>query len=489
MGTLPLQNRETLNRSTYVLHINSNSKVWAFALEMASQKSAKGHQVLILDTSNVPSFGFNSFARGRFEKKALGSELIKVVKKKFSLIEYMQENLFAYSKFIEGRRIDRFPAINAAGVELNAIIHARISTFLGVRDYAFTEIPWRVFRKHFITATICSKFFEQNFPEGEPTVIVYNGREVMSAVLLQHAFATGCETIIGERGSDSGKFQLFDESPHYHPNWWDLIKNYKEEYLQESELKLKVSKYKQDRLSGFDTYFSDIWNPPKDLVKGKNLGSTGYVLYLTSSSTEFSPFEKFDSKLGYANQFEGVEILADECQKQGQTLVIRRHPRSVGIDDVDREEIFWKQVRGYANVRYIGPKEDYSSYRLTEDAAVIFVWRSSMGYESMLMGKATYALGTSKWAWDSQIQCWTREEIGRAIGSPKLESASVNIIEKFSQFMSSSGTKYTLFKSVEKWGVTTMSDRRIFNLFLQRVRSKAYDYYLSISNKSRKRNA
>jgi hypothetical protein len=140
-------------------------------------------------------------------------------------------------------------------------------------------------------------------------------------------------------------------------------------------------------------------------------------------------------------------------------------------------------------VRYIAPKEDYSSYKLTEDAAVVFVWRSSMGYESMLMGKPTYALGTSKWAWDQQVQCWTREKIEKAIHSPKLEPVSVNIIEKFSEFMSSSGTQYTLFKSVEKWGVITISDTKIFNLFLQRVRSKTYDYYLIISNKSRKRNA
>ncbi len=488
MGDFSQQNGEPLNR-VYVLNINSNSKVWAFALEMASQKSAEGHQVLILDTSNVPSFGFNSFARKRFEKSALKSKLVVVVKKRFSLIEYLRENLFAYSKFIEGRKLDRFPLIDSGGVELNAIIHARISTYLGVRDYEFSDIPWRVFRKHFITATICSKFFKQYFPVDNPVVVAYNGREVMSAVLLQQAFAHECETIIGERGSDSGKFQLFAVSPHYHPNWWDLIKNYKEEYLQENELRSNVNKYKQDRLSGFDTYFSDIWNPPKDLVKGKNLGSTGYVLYLTSSSTEFSPFEKFDSKLGYANQFEGVEVLADECQKQGRTLVIRRHPRSVGIDNVDREERFWKQVRSYPNVRYIAPKEDYSSYKLTEDAAVVFVWRSSMGYESMLMGKPTYALGTSKWAWDPQIQCWSRDQIEKAIRSPKIEPASVEIIEKFSQFMSSSGTKYNLFKSVEKWGVVTISREKIFNLFLQRVRSQTYDYYLTLSNRSRKRNA
>lgn len=488
MGTFSPQNREPLNR-IYVLNINSNSKVWAFALEMASQKSAEGHQVLILDTSNVPSFGFNSLARKRFQKNTLNSELIVAIKKHFSLIEYLRENLFAYSKFIEGRKINRFPAINSAGIELTAIIYARISTFLGVRDYEFSEIPWRVFRKHFITATICSRFFKQNFPAEKSSVIAYNGREVMSAVLLQHAFANGCQTIIGERGSVSGKFQLFADSPHYHPNWWDLIKNYKEEYLQVSELQLNVSNYKRGRLSGFDTYFSDTWNPPKDLVEGKNLDLAGYVLYFTSSSTEFSPFEKFDSKLGYANQFEGVDILASECHKQGQTLVIRRHPKSIGIDDVDREEKFWEQVRSYPNVRYIGPKEDYSSYKLAEDAAVIFAWRSSMGYESMLMDKPTYALGTSKWAWDPQIQCWSREQIEKAIRSPKLEPASANIIEKFSQFMSSSGTKYNLFKSVEKWGVITISDTKIFNLFLQRARSKTYDYYLTISNKSRKRNA
>ena len=476
-------------KQTYVLNLTSNSKVWAFAMEMAYRKSLDGDTVILLDTSNVPYVNFLSLSRRRFQKQILNSGQVQVTKKRFSPNEYVREVVHAYIKFRQGRKINSFPSITYGEVELSSILQARISTYLGIREYSFSEVPWRVFKRHFITATISSKFFLKHFPKSEATVTAYNGREVMSAVLLQHAFKRGFPTLIGERGSDNGKFQLFDNSPHFHPNWWDLISNYENFDLEDTQLSQRVVTYKQSKLSGFDTYFSDIWNPPRDLIEGTGLGMDGYILFLSSSSTEYSPFDIYNSDLGYRDQFEAVEILANECLNQDKILVIRRHPKSIGIDGVDREARFWKKISLLTNVIYISPTQNYSSYKLAEDAQVVFVWKSSMGYESMLMGKPTYALGTSKWGWDPQVQCWSNSRISECVMSPKLESVSQNIIQKYSQFMSTSGTDFLLFSSVDKWGVVTKSGKKIFNLFLERLRRKVHDYTLKLTRRERKRNA
>ena len=73
--------------------------------------------------------------------------------------------------------------------------------------------------------------------------------------------------------------------------------------------------------------------------------------------------------------------------------------------------------------------------------------------------------------------------------NPKLERASENIVEKYSQFMSTSGADFLLFDSVEKWGVVTKSGKKIFNLYLERLRRKVHDYTLKFTRKERKRNA
>ena len=476
-------------KETIVLNVNSNAKVWAFSIEMAHRKSLEGHPVILFDTTHVPPISFLSFSRKRFENEILKNGNVKLVKYHYSMFEYLRENFKALENFFVGKRHNSFPTITRGGVDLNAILQARISTYLGVRDYDFSEVPWKVFRTHFVTAVICSTFFAKHFPKSESVVIAYNGREVMSAVLLQHAFYTGSKTLIGERGSDNGKFQLFDRSPHFHPNWWDLISTFENLDSCDDLLSQKVLAYEQSKLAGFDTYFSDIWNPPKDLVKGKSLGTQGYVLFLSSSSTEYSPFDKYNSELGFLNQFEAVQILAEACLDQNQVLVVRRHPKSIGVDAVDREKNFWKTIISYSNVVYIGPKEDYSSYKLVEDARVVFVWKSSMGYESMLMGKPTYALGTSKWAWDTRLQCWTQSRISECVREPKIEVASRVILEKYSLFMATSGTNFQLFNSVNKWGIVTKSNDKVFNLFLERPRRKLYDYFLKLTNGNRRRNA
>jgi hypothetical protein len=476
-------------KDTVVLNVNSNAKVWAFSIEMAYRKSLEGHRVILLDTTQVPPIGFVSFSRKRFEKEILKLTGVEIVKYRYSMFEYIRENCNAWNKFFDGKRRKSFPNVKRGGVDLSKILQARISTYLGVRDYDFSEVPWRVFRKHFVTSAISSTFFAKHFPKTESLVFAYNGREVMSAVLLQHAFSSGFRTVIGERGSDNGKFQLFDNSPHFHPNWWHLISTYVNSDLSDDLLSQRVLDYKQSKLTGFDTYFSDIWNPPKELVKGRGLDVSGYVLFLSSSSTEYSPFDQYNANLGYLNQFEAVQILASACLDQNQVLVVRRHPKSIGVDGVDREEKFWNTILSLSNVIYIGPKEDYSSYKLVEDARVVFVWKSSMGYESMLMGKPTYALGTSKWAWDPNLQCWTQLRVSECIGNPRIEFESKEILDKYSQFMATSGTRFLLFNSVDKWGVVTKSNARVFNLFLERFRRKIYDYFLLLTNRNRKRNA
>jgi len=488
MENFSRQNREPL-KPTYILNLNSNSKVWAFAMEMAHRKSEAGYPVLLLDTSNVPFITFFSLSRRRFQKHITKTGQVLVIKKHYSAIEYFKEVMFAYCKFRQGKRFGTFPRITGGGVELTSIIQARISAYLGVREYDFSEVPWRVFRKHFATARICSNFFSRNYPKTDSIVVAYNGREVMSAVLLQQAFNHGFTTFIGERGSDSGKFQLFENSPHYHPNWWELISKYELFESEDDHISHRIHQYEKSKLAGFDTYFSDIWNPSKDLIEADGLDIKGYVLFLSSSSTEYSPFDKFNSDLGFKDQFEAVELLASQCYKQNEMLVIRRHPKSVGIDGLDREARFWKKISSLKNVIYIKPAENYSSYKLVEDARVVFVWKSSMGYESMLMHKPTYALGTSKWGWDPQVQCWTDSRISECVRNPRVEIATNNIVKKFSQFMATSGTNFQLFSSVEKWGVVTQSGDKIFNLFLERVRRKSYDFVLKVTNGERKRNA
>ena len=130
-----------------------------------------------------------------------------------------------------------------------------------------------------------------------------------------------------------------------------------------------------------------------------------------------------------------------------------------------------------------------NSYELVKKAKLIFVWKSSIGFETLTMGKPTYSLGPAKWAWEKIYQCWTIEKIQEAVKFPKYPRISDEVVKKYAFFMSTSGEQYKLFTAVEKWGVVLPSGEKIYNLFGERLRFKSKNYLNVLLNRKPKRNA
>jgi len=468
---------------------HSNSKVWAFAMEMAVQLKNPNNEVFLIDVTKISRPSWISFRRKKFQRFIASSHNIKLVNYKRNYLQQLYLIINLIKQYKTGKKMNKFPGLEEFETNYSEVVHCRISAYLGVKDYEFEEVSLKVFLRHSLIANCMENFFHKKLSLGFTKFIVYNGREPISSTLIKLAQEKGVSIVIGERGSSNSKYQIFPNSPHFHPDWWHLINAYHNKNLINSKSSNAIQKFKENKLRGHDTYFSENWNLSKNNNIDEDIDTENYILYLTSSSTEFSPFSKFNSKLGFQNQFEAVKILAKICEENREILMIRRHPNSIGVDGVDREFKSWLPLKNMANVIYVGPHSEINSYELVKKAKSVFVWKSSIGFETLTMKKPTYALGPAKWAWEEIYQCWTVERMREVIKFPIYPKITDNVIEKYAFFMSTSGERYQLFTIVEKWGVELANGERIYNLFGERLRSKVINSLNIFFKRRTKRNA
>lgn len=182
--------------------------------------------------------------------------------------------------------------------------------------------------------------------------------------------------------------------------------------------------------------------------------------FFTTSTHEFSPIVEYECKLGFLNQFEAAKKLRYVCERLGYKLVIRRHPNSLSpFDERDRDAALWDELSSPCTVVF-GPKHYINSIELAKNSHMAFVWRSSVGIETLFEGVPTYALGSARWALDESVRAWSEEKIYSVISSP---AQKANLpLEIYANYMAKGGTPLKHFKSVNRYFITTLLSDRLY---------------------------
>jgi hypothetical protein len=464
---------------------NLSAKSWAITLDYAVSLSG---EVFYANTAKLETQLPVTLKRRKFQKFVIREFRLREVKisrnylQNFWLIFYSVKywKLFCFNSNNN---------LQLLGYNIFNLLQCRIAAYMGHRNFDLRQTPFRIFHKHFvITLRVLIKTDGLVKNMALNKLVVYNGREPANSTVILVANKYNIPVEILERGSSHSKYQTFAISPHYHPEWWDLIKNFQFK-LSDQDQENYISTFIDEKLNGVDKYFDQEWNSSrKNAQHDESFLDLDYIVYFTSSSTEYSPFEMYNSKLGYQDQFSAVEDLAMSCERLNKTLIIKRHPRSIGVDGTDREHASWNEIlEKFKSVKYLPPDAQVNSYQLANNAIAIFVWKSSIGFETMAMGIPTYALGPAKWAWDTRFQVWNASRIEESLIT--LTAPDLEIVKQYALFMSLSGVELRLFRSVNKWGVVSYTHGKILNLVGQRARSRIYDLFLEISGRERKRNA
>lgn len=465
------------------------AKSWAFLLDYSYQEL---DSATLLDLSTLQSLRRVSKARRRFQDEVASSRnfLVRQLGSAKSFVFALFTSPIAFKQYRTGLRIYE----RRSRERLDDIIHCRLAAHLGDRNHDKINTPFMTFAKHFVVASRTLMELNEFFESQEKSfskIIVFNGREPLEASCIRIALKFGVAVVIVEKGSSNSHFQVFKNSPHFHPDWWDLIQNFQ---LSDSEsldlAEERRLRYVESKLAGEDLYFHETWLA-QEVVNSQteNFVDRDTVLYFTSSSSEFSPFSQYNYDVGYLDQYDAVCELADEVLSLGMKLAIRRHPNSVGIDGVDRERESWLNlVSKYPKdrVKYFDPTVLFDTYGNIKKCGLVFVWKSSIGFESLALGKPSFALASAKWSWDSRLRCWAGPEIRKALIEKAYPSIGKQVVFLYSNFMANSGTKCKTFANAEKWGITTISGTKIYNGTFERAFQYVQYRFPKIFGKRRK---
>jgi hypothetical protein len=458
----------------YIL-VNGNCKSWAFGLEIAYKYTKISADIKILDLSNIMSFRASSLRKKSFSRIFVKERNINYFKSSFFSIHRVTafrralEATFKYkhSKILELNR-------NIEGkINHNAIVHCALSQFFGTANYSKSEIPLWILVRYSFKSYLSEQVIESVTFKKQDVLYVFNGRKIIESVCIQQALNSGVQVKITERASSPDKFEIYNTSPHFHPEWWEKITNYSRTiHPNNSVIRDKADKYIENKLKGFDSFTNNKW---EEFYYSQDnflsMPDKPYVVFLSTSSFEFSPISEYNSTLGYASQDEAVVALKTICRELNYPLVIRRHPNSLSpFNGKDFDDRHWQKFSD-SNTLIIGPKDKVNTLNLSKNSRVVFAWRSSVGIETLSLGIPTYALGTAKWAWINDVRAWDPDQIRNAINQPKV--GSPDILEAYNFYFSSGGTELKLFKRVERWGVELNDGRVIYNKILERTWNKS----------------
>lgn len=465
----------------------SKLKSWAGAMELLSQNKNNENFQLIDGTCLQIAFGI-SHKRKKFQRDLLSNARTK------NITKYARNRNMSISRMLEIVSLYRhglascvFPQIVYRDFDLTDIVKCRLASRLGSRKFDFKDVRFIDFYK-FAELTIKTIDFalEALEPNGG-TIFLYNGREPIEASFAVVAKSYNYKIVFIERGSSNNSFEYFQISPHYHPEWWKKIQDYSKLELTSNQ-RARSEEFISNKLQGIDSYKDEVWNAGYSEIDTSGFGN--YALFLSSSSTEYSPIKENNYECGFSkNQFYAAKVLAEVLLENDLRLVVRRHPNSVGYDWKDREEQHWSEVMNMPNVVYFSPKEKVSTYSILKGARIVYVWKSSTGFESLVLGKRTFCLASAKWSWNSIYQLNSREDIANSIASEQDEEIRQKTISQYANFMANSGITSSLFADIGKHYVLTNSGIRIPNFVFQRAANRVEELYFNKIKRYRKRNA
>lgn len=451
-------------KQIFLVILPFKAKSWAFLLDFAFQQLDKA---IFLDLSKAQSLRPISRQRKQFQEKIVKSKDFKVVtiKPVKSVVSIFFTVFTDFLKYRDGRTL----VDKKSSIRFDHVLECRLSAFYGKKDHDRAKTSLIQFIKHYFASKFAlMQVFDYLSENGNISgLYLYNGREPLEASCILVAKALGIRVTILEKGSNNSKFLVFPNSPHLRTDWWDLIKSFNSSaILTHPENEINRQKYIGLKLSGLDPFFEHPWATESNQFQERTELIYPYILFFSSSTTEYSPFEEFNYEVGYSDQFQAVQDLAKEAIRANLNLVIRRHPNSVGIDGVDREGAEWNRLLSTLpnrSIQYFGPDRSFNLIRGIQDSECVFVWKSSTGFESLALGKTTYTLSSAKWSWDNSYSCWTRKQIREAMSTKNNPEIVADTIFKYSNFMANSGTPVVTFKSAHKWGIITSDGKKQMN--------------------------
>jgi hypothetical protein len=435
-----------------------SSKSIAMALEVASGNINQGRTATTLFLWDFSLLIRTSFAFKKFICSYRENLLeLKFIRKR-RLIAFFRT--IQILKSVKANKQRLFEQVTYRNINITPLVWAQTAALQGTGNVDPIKLSWRTIIDYLVRVISQLDAISGLDLKHYQEFYCFNGRQLEESACISAARSAGLKTYILEKGCNEKKFMIYRSSPHNNLEWWANIEKFISDIDIASEpITSKAKSYLDSKSRGFDPFEKKKWIELMDDRRSDESLSDkiDYVVFFSVSTGEVSPFPDFMPELGFRSQEAAINALIEICGEAGKTLVIRRHPNSLGVNGLDAEEEFWKSlIKNQKHLIYIPPKSRVDSYEICKKASAIFTWRSTIGIDTLHLGIPTFALGPAKWARNKEVQAFSRESIRYAIASPGRPHMQSSL--EFAVYITNFGLPYRSFSKVDRWGVWNKQD-------------------------------
>lgn len=461
-----------------LLGVKANS--WAWGIEQSNALSKSRENIWVIDFDNRRN---KLSPRIVFQRKLLEANSIKSlrVEEMVTKRQLREVNIRAREWVTSNINNSRWVESTIDGLPIGRIVMSNYARIAGTRYFNLSLVPKNLQRK-IVSLSLLADVVYSQIQELFSEVSVSNGRSPIEAVFLFRARQNDKKINVMERGASTTQWFIYKTSPHFAPDWWSMLQNVSQKIPFEQVERIS-EEYWETRLKGWDELSGRDWS--KEFEAGKVPASVKEksVMFFCTSQHEVPVIEEFEcTDFGYPSQQAAVRELIQICNKLGKNLVVKRHPNSVAIDGVDREEEDWRWLSEEKGVIYIDPKSKVDTYSLLSLAESVVTFKSSVGVEASALRIPARSMGPAEWAFNEETRAWNSESLEKFIVNPTVLPSDIH--QTWGYLVKTFGMQLNCFSDITGGYAETIDGIKIFSAdfydrgiksYLSRVFNKLWD--------------
>jgi hypothetical protein len=279
--------------------------------------------------------------------------------------------------------------------QVGKIIKASVSGILKKSNFEIAGNK-NLIKKHIEACYVLIPLFNKILQTKPKCVFVSNDRYFPNALFALIAKSLKIDVVVAYWGSSADNIVYIKNSLFDFKQWHNLVDSF--------STKFPLTIDKQKKLVQDDQFFKLTKNIfQRNNIFQKNF-KPGLVLksefkkklvFFSGSSWEFSGLTELPPD-SFSNQYEALEFILSHLHSEEWDVILRHHPIPYSNPEMFESEL-WDKCRNYDNFSEIAPSSQIDSYELVTSSDLVVVYNSTIGLESLCMGKATVVFGTPYW--------------------------------------------------------------------------------------------
>jgi Capsule polysaccharide biosynthesis protein len=440
-------NTPKFSKKTKCLVVNPLLNYWSikFTLEAASVLKSMANNVTWINANPSEIEDNEVNATDFLDRKKYGHALVRIEKnlkrKKIGFYNFVIQDSAPMDISEKVRTRADLENLEFKNAKIGKIVAAAISGKVKIYDFSIKENR-KLINQYYNEAIILFDYLDKYILDYKPELVVTtNDRILVSGICTLIAQKVDTEIKIIYWGRSSKKYFIYDKSLYFKPSWQNYIREISVErynsWLEKAYFTFFLSRVRSNGLKSSEKYKQSRKENP--IISSKKV-----FVFFPGTKWENSGLYN-DEGNNFLNQEKSVEFLLKTLNPHDWQVIVRHHPLKKN-QNVPFESAAWDACRIYENFREILPEENIDSYHLVKNCNIVGIYNSTIGLESIIMGKPTVIFGNPFWKNDSWQNIIYDNDNETHIIQKSLFRVPLYDIYKIWKFLSTYGTKFKYVK-------------------------------------------